>query len=174
MMRLAAVVTKSLAAAEQQEKLIHLAPRHREFLVITTTIHHSFAQKTTPTKEVLVCKHCLDDLNKAKPHAVNGIKQHPLLLLSSCRVDHGGHLAHPIGWKPTLAGMFPHQCLILCNVDTINLVFRYIALYPLDLGTQFIKHTAGLLRNGFEFFGTELGRSWNFSFDEILRHGIGV
>ena len=66
--------------------------------------------------------------------------------------------------------MLPHYLLVRRNVDAINLVLDYVAVQPLDLRSELVQNSAGLLLDGDHLFRRYISDVRNVAFDEVFRH----
>src|SRR5437762_6436695 len=68
-------------------------------------------------------------------------------LCKASRINQAAHCGNAIGGDAGFPGVLPDGLLVRRQVNAINLVFRYIAMQPLNLRSNLIQGLQGLKRN---------------------------
>src|SRR6266852_880111 len=93
-----------------------------------------------------------------------------LVRLRCRRIDDRRHLEHSIRWKSSESGVLTNDVGVGGDVDTGDLVLGYVALNPLDAGTELLQYVAGPLRDTLPVCGGNCRRIRALPFDQVLRH----
>ena len=86
------------------------------------------------------------------------------------RVNQPPHSGDPVGGKPRSLRMFLNGHFIRSQVNAINLVARYIAVQPLNLGPQFLQNLHGSLRSRADFTIRHISDIGYVTLDHKLGH----
>src|SRR3989442_12421566 len=87
-------------------------------------------------------------------------------------IDDRLHFRDAIGRKAALRRVLAYGLLVGCDVNTIDLVVGHVAMQPLNLRTQLLKHPARCLGDSLQLLRRQLSCAWDFSFDYVLWHSL--
>lgn len=88
----------------------------------------------------------------------------------SCGIDGRGDLGDSVCGETALGGVFPDQGLVGRDVNTVDFILGYIAVNPLNLGSEFAQNAAGGLGDGLKLLGAELSSAGQVALDHIFWH----
>src|SRR5215471_11147441 len=127
---------------------------------------------------ILVCAEARP--GQRNPGAAQSALQHDFLLdlrrrgcsvtFRGRRIDYGFDFRNTVSWKAALLRVGANHVFAGGDIDAINLVAGYVALYPLNLRPEVLQDRARLLRDTLQFLRRQISGARNFSFDYILRH----
>src|SRR5689334_11399426 len=86
------------------------------------------------------------------------------------RVDEAAHCSYAISRNLGPPGMFQDSILVGCKVNTVDLIFRNIAVQPLNVRTHLFQSFQRLQRHLSDLSLRERARTLNFAFNHELRH----
>src|SRR5215469_64943 len=93
-----------------------------------------------------------------------------MLGFGGSRIDHGFDFQDVVRREAALSRVLTYGLFIRRDIDAVDLVGSDIALYPLDLGPQVAKHTAGSLRDRLKLMRGESPRAGQIALDYEFRH----
>lgn len=92
------------------------------------------------------------------------------LRLCGCWINDPSHLRNAVRREAALLSMLANHLFIRRDVDAVDLVIGHVTLEPLNLRSQLLQHSTGLLRDALKLLWRQLSCFGNLPFDYVFRH----
>src|SRR5262245_8725780 len=91
-------------------------------------------------------------------------------LLARRRIDDSAYQRDLVGREATATSVLEDDVGVRRHVHAVELVFGHVAREPTDVRAKIREDLVGLHADVVQLLGGELPRTWQFAFDNELRH----